>query len=185
MAVVQLNQYLATVRVKLAEDVVLQHSPSSPEIIGHELADQVHAYVKTQQMGYYPALDYFTMAEVRDQGALDPDLIDATESMSWLVCRLVRDETQSKLRHVFSSVKFQTVQTIAYTMPAVRFGSANALHDLAQHYTPLTVKLELLLSMISKRETEQGVEEFIRSALHRWLKDSFESIEISSVLELS
>ena len=186
MAEVRLNRYLATVRVRLAEEVVLQHSPSSPAVIGHELAEQIHDYVKKNQLGYYPALNFF---EVDETGALDPDLIDASESLSWLVCRLVRNEIQSKLRHVFSSVKFQTVQTIAYTMPAVRYGGANALHNLALHYTPLSVKLDLVLSMISKRYIDEGadkgVEEFIRSALQRWLKDSFESIEISSVLELT
>lgn len=185
MAEVRLNQYLATVRVRLSEDIVLQHSPSSPLIIGHELAEQIHDYVKKQQMGYYPALDYFMLDEVKQAGALDPDLLDAAESMSWLVCRLVCNEIQSRLRQVFSSVKFQTVQTIAYTMPAVRFGAANALHDLALHYTPLNVKLELVLSMISKRETDEGFEPFIRRALHRWLQDSFESIDVSSVVEVT
>lgn len=180
MAEVRLNRYLATVRVRLSEEVVLQHSPSSPEVIGNELVQQVHEYVKTHQLGYYPALEFF-----EQQGGLDPDLIDATESMSWLVCRLVRNEFQTRLRQVFSSVKFQTVQTIAYTMPAVRFGSANALHDLAQHYTPLSVKLEIVLSMINKRQHDEGVENFIRNALQHWLDESFESISVSSVVEVA
>jgi len=183
MAEVRLKQYLATVRVKLAEEVVLQHSPSSPVVIGGELARQIHEYVVEHKMGYYPALDYFA-SEITGQTGLDPDLIDATESMSWLVCRLVRNEFQSKLRQVFSSVKFQTVQTIAYTMPAVRFGTANALHDLALHYTPLSVKLELILSRVSKGRGDEGIEDFIHNAIQRWLKDSFESVDVSSVVEI-
>jgi len=183
MAEVRLKQYLATVRIKLSEEVVLQHSPSSAVVIGNELARQVHDYVSKNKMGYYPALDYFSN-ELTGQDGLDPDLIDATESMSWLVCRLVRNEFQSKLRQVFSSVKFQAVQTIAYTMPAVRFGSANALHDLSSHYTPLSVKLELVLSRVSKGQGDEGAEEFIRNAIQRWLKDSFESIEVSSVVAI-
>jgi len=184
MAEVRLRQYLATVRIKLAEEVVLQHSPSSPVIIGHELAQQIHEYVVQHEMGYYPALDYFAN-ELTGQDGLDPDLIDATESMSWLVCRLVRNEFQSRLRQVFSSVKFQTVQTIAYTMPAVRFGAANALHDLAVHFTPLSVKLELVLSRISKGEGDEGAEEFIHNAIQQWLKDSFEFVEVSSVVAIA
>jgi len=184
MAEVRLKQYLATVRIKLSEEVVLQHSPSSAVVIGNELARQVHDYVSRNKMGYYPALDYFALDEIDSQGGLDPDLIDAIESMSWLVCRLVRNEFQSKLRQVFSSVKFQAVQTIAYTMPAVRFGAANALYDLASHYTPLSVKLELVLSRISKGQGDEGAEEFIRNAIQRWLKDSFESIEVSSVVAI-
>jgi len=184
MAEVRLRQYLATVRVKLAEEVVLQHSPSSPVVIGNELSRQIHDYVVQHEMGYYPALDYFAN-ELSGQAGLDPDLIDATESMSWLVCRLVRNEFQSKLRQVFSSVKFQTVQTIAYTMPAVRFGTANAIHNLALHYTPLGVKLELVISRISKGQGDDGIEEFIDNAIQQWLKDSFESIEVSGVVGIT
>ncbi|MDH5516401.1 MAG: hypothetical protein OEY36_01105 [Gammaproteobacteria bacterium] len=179
MTDVRLNQYLASLRVRLSEQVILQHSASSAEVIGHELALQVDDYVRRHQLGYYPALDYFN-----EHGDLDPDLIDAAESMSWLLCRLVRNELQSKLRHVFSSLKFQTVQTIAYTMPAVRYGKSNALHDLAIHYTPLSVKLDIVLSMISKRESAERVEEFIENALLQWLRDSFESVDVNNILKL-
>lgn len=185
MAEVRLRQYLATLRVKLAEEVVLQHSASSPVVIGNELATQIHEVVKQHQMGYYPALEFFSSNHFEGQTGLDPDLIEATDSMSWLLCRLVRNEFQSKLRQVFSSVKFQSVQTMAYTMPPVRYGSNNALHDLALHYTPLSVKLEIVLSMISKNQPTEGVEEFISKTMYRWLNDSFESIEVSSVMELS
>jgi len=180
MAEIRLKQYLVTLRVTLDEEVLLQHSPSSAQVIGNELASQIHEHVKQQQMGYYPALSYFS--DDPAQTALDPDLIDATESVSWLVCRLVRNECQTRLRQIFSSVRFQTVQTIAYTMPAVRFGGNNALHNLALHYTPLSVKLDLELSVISKHLPADGVELFISNTLHRLLKDSFESVEVSAVL---
>ncbi|MDH5394334.1 MAG: hypothetical protein OEY11_14195 [Gammaproteobacteria bacterium] len=179
MTEVRLNQYLATVRVRLAEEVLLQHSASSAVVIGNALAEQIDDFVRSQQMGYYPALDYFSQ-----HSALDPDLIDAADSVSWLLCRLVRNEFQSRLRHVFSSLRFQAVQTIAYTMPAVRYGKINALHDLALHYTPLSVKLDIVLSLINKHDLTEGLDEFIQNTLHQCLKDSFESIEVSSVLRL-
>jgi hypothetical protein len=179
MAEVRLKQYLATVRVRLAEEVILQHSPSSAEIVGNELTEQIHAYVQQHKLGYYPALDFF-----ENNGGLDPELLQAAENMSWLLCRLVREEFQSKLRQVFSRVQFHSAQTLAYTMPAVRYGSANALHDLSLHYTPLSVKLELVLTMISKNSKE-GAEDFIKNALHRWLKDSFEMIDVSTVDAIS
>ncbi|MDH5425067.1 MAG: hypothetical protein OEY29_08750 [Gammaproteobacteria bacterium] len=185
MAEVRLRRYLLTLRVRLAEELVLQHSASSPVVIGHELAAQIHDVVKQQQMGYYPPLEFFYGRHFAGHSGLDPELMEAADGISWLLCRLVRNELQSKLRQVFSSVKFQSVQTMAYTMPPVRYGANNALYDLAQHYTPLSVKLEIMLSMISKNQPAEGAEAFISNTTHRWLKDSFESIEVSSVTEVS
>lgn len=184
MAEIHLQQYFATLRVHLAEEVVLQHSPSSPAVIGVALAEQIHDYVKQQQMGYYPALAYFEMLGEEGRDSIEQDLMDAAESMSWLLCRLVRNEIQTQLRQVFSSVKFHSLQTMAYNMPLVRYGSNNALYNLALHYTPLSVKLDLELSMISKQQSADGMEEFIGNALYRLLNDSFESLEISSVVKM-
>ena len=119
-------------------------------------------------LGYYPALDFFAINHA-GQGGIDPDLIDAAESISWLLCRLVRQEMQTRLRQVFSQLRFQSVQTMAYTMPPVRYGANNALHDLALHYTPLNVKLDCELSMISKNQPADGVEAFISNVLQQWL----------------
>jgi hypothetical protein len=171
--------------VRLSEEAVLQHSPSSPVVIGNELTDQIHEYVKNNKMGYYPALDFFAMMREKGQGGLDPDLIDASESISWLLCRLVRNEFQTRLRQAFSSVTFQSVQTIAYTMPPVRYGANNTLHDLLLHYTPLSVKLDIELSMTSTHQPDEGVEMFISNTLYRLLEDSFESIEVGSVVSIS
>jgi len=184
VAEVRLKQYLVTLRVRVSEDALLQHSSSSPLVIGNELARQIHDYVSSHQMAYYPALDFFINNVARHDG-LDPDLIDATDSMSWLLCRLVRYELQSKLRQAFSALKFQTVQTIAYTMPAVRYSSKNALYELAQHYSPLSLKLDMVLSLVDKELDNDEVHGFIENALHKLLKDSFESIEISNIVTLA
>ena len=184
MADVHLKQYVATFRVQLAEDVLLQHSPSSPSVIGAALAEQIHAYVKQKQMGYYPALAFFEMLIEQGQGGIEHDLMDAAESMSWLLCRLVQNEIKTQLRHAFSSVKFLSLQTMAYNMPPVRYGSNNALHNLVLHYTPLSVKLDLELSMVSKQDSADGIDELIANILQRLLKDSFETIEVSSVVKV-
>lgn len=184
MSEVSLKRYLATVNVRLSEEALLQHSPSSALVVGNELTEQIHEYVKDHQMGYYPALDFFAMLTSEGQGGLDLDLIKTAESLSWLLCRLVRNEFQTRLRQVFSSVKFQSVQTIAYTMPPVRYGANNALHDLLLHYTPLSVKLNIELSMISKQQSGEGVEMFVAKRLHGLLNDSFELIEVSNVVKI-
>ena len=179
MAVVHLQQLLATLRVSLDEQVLSQHIPSSPMIVGEELANQVHGYVKLHKLGYYPALEYF-----QTQGGVDADLLEAAESIAWILTKLIREEVQRKLRPVFSSVRFQAVQTQAFIMPPVRYGSANAVYDLARHYAPNSVKLDLLLSIIRRQQVKEGMEAFVRRALQHWLVDSFESVAVSSVVSL-
>lgn len=184
MTEVRLKQYFATVKVRLAEEAMLQHSPSSAVVIGAELSEQVHDYVKQRSLGYYPALAFFEMENTEGRGWIDPDLLETTESMSWLLCRLVRSEVQNRLKQVFSNVKFQAIQTMAYNMPAVRYNANNALHELALHYTPLSVKLNLELSMISKQPLSEGIEDFVANTLNRLLGDSFELVEVSSVVKI-
>ena len=71
-------------------------------------------------------------------------------------------------------------------MPAIRPGSSNALHDLAQHYTPDQVKINLVASSIRRQDNDQ--ETAIKLARHqicRWLKDQFSNLEITSMRYLS
>ena len=116
----------------------------------------------------------------------DADLLEAAESISWLVCGLVRNELRSRLRPVFSNLKFESVQSVAYTMPSVRPGNSNALHDLAQHYTPDQVRINLIASSIRRQDNDEEIA--IKLAKHqicRWLKDRFKSLEITSIRYLT
>ena len=175
----QLNlvRVAVSLQIKLSAEAIEQHSVASPYIIGEELARQVAAYVQHERLGYYPALEYFrTIKEV------DTDLIEAAESISWLVCGLVRDELRSRLRTVFSNLKFESIQTVAYTMPSVRPGNSNALHDLALHFTPDQVRINLIASSIRRQDNNPEIA--IKLAKHqicRWLKDRFNSLEITSI----
>ena len=109
-----LTRVAVSLQVKVPADAIEQHSAASPYVVGEELARQVAAYVQHERLGYYPALEYFRTIET-----IDPELLKAEESISWLVCGLVREELRTRLRAVFSNLKFESVQTVAYTMPGI------------------------------------------------------------------
>lgn len=177
MSQLNLVRVAVSLQVKLSVETIEQHAVASPYIIGEELARQVAAYVQHERLGYYPALDYF-----RNIDEVDKDLLQAAESISWLVCGLVRDELRTRLRAVFSNLKFESVQTVAYTMPTVRPGNSNALHDLAQHFTPDQVRVNLVASSIRRQDNNPEIA--IKLAKHqicRWLKDQFDTLEITNI----
>ena len=172
-----LTRVAVSLQVKVPAEAIEQHSAASPYIIGEELARQVAAYAHHERLGYYPALEYFRTVE-----AIEPDLLEAAESISWLVCGLVQEELKTRLRVVFSSMKIESVQTVAYTMPGIRPGSSNALHDLAQHYTPDQVRVNLVASSIRRQDNDQDVTiKLARHQICRWLKDRFSNLEITSM----
>ena len=171
------NRVHLTLRVTIDEAVLAQHSAASPEIVGGELAQQVMEYSREHSLGYFPALDFF-----RSQGGVDSELLEAAESIGWLACNLAREEVARKTRAVFSSISFQAVQSLAFTMPTVRPGQPNAFNLLSEHYSPNGVKLEMAVSLIQKRPADEGIERFSRQVVSRWLKPSFKTLEVSAHL---
>ncbi len=169
------------VLITVSEDDLSQHLPCSPQRVGVELAQAIDAYAHKQALGYYPALEYFRNVDV-----LDKDLLDSAEQIAWLVSKLVREEVQKKLRPIFSTVQFETVQTQAFSMPPVRPNQKDALEKLTQFYTPNTIKLELILSMLRKDTdlAERKAEVYARKMIFRWLRDSFEHVEVTSSAEV-
>lgn len=177
MKQLNLSRIAISLQIKISAEAIEQHSVASPYIVGEELARQVAAYVQHERLGYYPALEYFRTVE-----AIEPDLLNAAESISWLVCGLVQQELKARLRAVFSNLKIESIQTVAYTMPAIKPGSSNALHDLAQHYTPDLVRIILVASSIHRHDNDPEVAmKLARHQICRWLKDRFSSLEITSM----
>jgi len=161
--------------VRLPEHVFERHLPASPYVVGEALADAVIAHVREQDLGYYPALDY-----LREQQVLEPDLIEAAENIGWFASNLVREEVRRKLRPVFSNVAFQSQQVLAFTLPGVRPGQPNSRAELIRHYTPDTIKVGLLLSMLRKVDQPEAMARWASNTTHRWLKNSFEDFAVTS-----
>lgn len=171
-----LNKAILTLLVQLPEHIFARHLPASPQVVGEALAEQVRHYVQAQQLGYYPALEYF-----RDHtGAVDQDLLDAAEHIAWFSCNQARGEIQRKLRPVFASISIQSIQSLAFTMPAVRPSQPNALQELIRHYTPDTAKIVLQANSFQKSAQEEAMAKWASHLAYRWLKDSFARIEVTS-----
>ena len=116
-----------------------------------------------------------------DDGVNQDYIQSLAEQVAWLVSKLARETVQSKLRPIFSSVQFQSIQTLAFSLPKVRPNKKDTIEQLSNHYTPDTVKLELLLTMM-RRDSEADdnrAEPYARKMMFRWLESEFELINIT------
>ena len=163
-------------KVRLTEESMQGHLSASPYVVGEELASQISQYASERRLGYYPAIDFF-----QENGGIEKDLLDTIGSISWLVTNLVREEVRVRLRAAFSSVKFESLQTQAFTMPTIRPGQNNAFQMLTEHYTPDQVKVNILASMVRKKENHYEAEQMAKHLVCRWLKNSFESLDVTNV----
>jgi len=171
------DKVLIIIDVQLKAETLQQYLPCSANIIGRTLADIADEYEKKNKTDYYPAIDFFKTLD-----AVDPDLITSAEQVSWLVSKLAREIVQSKLRPIFSSVTLQSIQTLAFSLPKVRPNKTDAVEQLSKHYTPDTVKMELVLTMM-RRDSEvddDRAEPYARKMMFRWLESAFELVTITS-----
>ncbi len=171
------DKVLIIIDVQLKAQSLQQYLPCSASIIGKTLAEIADEYEKENKTGYYPAIDFF---KTRDN--VDPDLITSAEQVAWLVAKLARETIELQLRPIFSSVQFQSIQTIAFALPKVRPNQTDAALHLANHYTPDTVKIELMVTMM-RRDSEvedSRAEPYARKMMFRWLAAEFETLEVTN-----
>jgi len=164
----------ASLTVTVPEAVVEQNVGYLPWVLGENLAGQVDAYVMEQGLGYYPAMDYFReYPEV-----VDSALLLLIDEIATYCASYARRELRRRLSRAFSSIQVEQAQCLAYTMPRVRSSRSGAPGALAAHYTPNTLKMELLLSSIQKGAFE-GLEELTLNKLMRWGREPFESFQVN------
>jgi len=168
-----------TLLVKVPHELLERHLPSSAEVVGEALTEQVVDAVKKHKLSYFPALEY-----LEKQGDIDEDLLDATETISWFACKLVREEVHKKLREFFSELSFQSVKCTSYAMPGVRANQINAWQSLVEHYTPNTVKLDVIASLLKKEEKPKGLENWSKQLFRRNLENSFDEFEVVQTVVL-
>jgi hypothetical protein len=157
------------------------HSSATAEVVGKELAGQIASYEREHKLGYYPALDFFQDTAT----TVDVDLLDAVDSLAWLTTRLVREEVRKRLRPIISSLRFDTMQNLVYTMPRARPGKAASKEELIQHFTPNKVRLEMTAKFVNRDEVEKDLKRYTSHLVFRWLKDHFESIEVTNCRQLT
>ena len=173
MSSLHISKIHITLQVKIPHDVLEKYLPSSAEVVGEALTEQVVAAVKKHKLSYFPALDF-----LQKQGDLEEDLLDATETIAWFACKLVREEVNKKLRAFFSTLSFQSVKCTSYAMPSIRANQINAWSELVEHYTPNTVKLDVIASILKKEAHPKGLENWSKQLFRRNLEDSFDSFEV-------
>ena len=171
------DKVLISIEVQLKAESLKQYLPCSADIIGRTLADIAVEYEQENKTGYYPAIEFFKTLDT-----VDPDLITSAEQVAWLVSKLARETIQSKLRPIFSSVQFQSIQTAAFALPKIRPNNPDAKQQLAKYYTPDAVKIELVLTMMRRdREADDDrAVPYARKMMFRWLEAEFESIEVTN-----
>lgn len=176
MPTIEVVRVSVTLRVRLAQKMLQEQMGDLVLAMGPNLAQQVHAAVQQEKLGYYPALDYF----IQQGHGIDADLLSAAQHVAWLVNEFVRRKITVTLREPFSNIRFESTQPLSFSMPRVRPSDANALDALARHYAPYGVRLNLIASSIEKAGgNRDGYEKLVTHKIMRWLKDEFESVEIS------
>ena len=164
-----------TLRARVKSADLLQRLPESPYTLGDDLARQAHDFAMREHLGYYPALDYLKKRE-----AVEHYLLNAAEQIAAETAQWVRQRITERLSPVFSSVRFQSIQIIAFALPPIRPGQAQALAQLARFYTPDTVKCDVLVTLIRKQSSDEGLEGYARATTQHWLADEFAEFEITT-----
>jgi hypothetical protein len=177
----QVDHLRLTLRLTVPEKILQRQLYSSASKLGEELASVIDSYSRQHKLGYYPAIEFF-----RQVAGVNQDLIDSAEQVAWSISKLAREEVQSRLRPIFSTIKFQSIQTEAFALPSVRPNQPSAFMHLVKHYTPDTVKLELLISLLRKDDDLRfdAVEGYARKMIYRWLNDVFENVELTASVSL-
>lgn len=98
MSSLYISKIHITLQVKVPHELLERHLPSSAEVVGEALTEQVVAAVKKHKLSYFPALDF-----LQKQGDIEEELIDAAETIGWFACKLVREEVNKKLRAFFQN----------------------------------------------------------------------------------
>ena len=162
-------------RVRVPRAALMEHLPASPYTLGTDIAQQTHDYVLHAQLGYYPPLDF-----LKTQNVIDGYLFDAAQHIATVSSEFAQLRINEKLVPIFSSVRFQAIHIHAFALPAIRPNQPHAVEHLARHYTPDVVKCDLLLSVIQKQKSEQGLEHYASTTVERLLGEEFDEFEITS-----
>ncbi len=169
-----------TIQVVLAPERLEAMLSAAERNLGRTLAERVESIVRAQQLGYYPALDFF-----EDHPDMDPELIGMVKALAAQIRKRVKREVQTHLWPVFSSVRIDRATTLAFTLPRMTPAQPDALDRLAQHYFPNAVRLELVLTTLDKQYRLEEAEAFSAKKVVRNLHDTFDSINVTATRRLS
>ncbi|MDH5648572.1 MAG: hypothetical protein OEY67_02860 [Gammaproteobacteria bacterium] len=180
MPAIEIIRVSLTLTVQVAMEQLRQEMGELVTAVGPNLALQVDAFTREEKLGYYPALDYFN-----NRPGIDPNLLSTSEHIASLVCDYVRYQMRIQLREPFSHIKFDKIQSLAFSMPRVLPSDRNALEKLTEHYSPNRVRAIINASSIEKASTNtEGYERLVVHKAQRWLEKRFEAVHISDARKL-
>lgn len=168
-----------TLQVTIAPERLDALLTEADKAIGQTLAQQVDTVVRSGKLGYYPALDYFA-----GQAGVDAGLLDNIKSLAATIRKRVKRDVQSALWPVFSSVKVERATSPAFALPRITPAQADARDQLARHYFPNRVRLELRLGSFDKQQRLENVEKFSAQKVVRNLREVFESVDVTDARRL-
>lgn len=163
-----------SLRVRVAPTLLQDRLGELAAGAGVNLAARIDALVRAEKLGYYPALDFFAQRE-----GIDRSLLAAFEEAARFVREHVEKEAPARLWSAFSHVRVVNTQSPAFALPGVRPSQPDALSALAQHYTPTLVKIDLVVSSLKKGAAAEGAERAAAQQARWWLRECFESVEVS------
>lgn len=176
MSGLQVTKVELGVKLEVPVNTLQKYLPAPIDKLGSQIANEVDKRVKRQDLGYYPAIEYFVEGEEGFPGYL----IEALQEVSVLAIDIVTGTVNELLVPIFSNVKINNVQCLAFSLPSVRPGKQNSMQELARHYTPNAVKFELVVSLLQKEKSPEGFEKYADNTVYRWLSEVFENVEIFS-----
>jgi hypothetical protein len=168
-----------TVQVTIGAEKLDALLRDADKTIGLLLATRVEDWVRERKLGYYPALEFLV-----DQGVLQPDEFDALRALAATIRKRVKRDVQTRLWPVFSSVQIERAQSLAFMLPRVTPGRPAAAAELARHYFPNNVRLELVLASLDKRARLEEALAITEAKVARNLRDEFETVTVSAVRRL-
>lgn len=169
-----------TIQVVMAPERLEAQLNTAERSLGRTLAERVDAIVRSEKLGYYPALDFF-----EDHPDMDPELIGMVKALAAQIRKRVKREVQTHLWPVFSSVQIERATTLAFALPRIKPAQPDALAKLALHYFPNAVRLELVLTTLDKQHRLEEAEKFSTSKVVRNLRDAFESVSVTATRRLT
>ena len=164
-----------TAQVTVAPDKLDALLCESDKVLGSALASQVDAWVRQRRLGYYPALEFLV-----DQGAVPTEQFEALRTLAATVRKRAKRDVQTHLWPVFSSVHIERAHSLAFLLPRLTPGKPDARSELARHYFPNTVRLELVLSSLDKPQRLEDVVGMTEQKVMRNLVDHFQSVSVAA-----
>lgn len=180
MSSLLITRVAATALVRVADEVIEPNTGFSAATVGRHLAQQVDEYVHGHGLGYYPPPDYF----LAQGSAVDRALLTLVDELAAYCAAYSRRELRRRLSRAFSTIQIAHISATSYTMPRVRVRQKDRLEQLARHYAPNELRVELQLGSIEK-EHHEGIEVLAQQRLQRWAGPAFETLDVLACQRLS